>query len=525
MVPPFSLVVRRGPLHKRQIPPTAETVSKNSDRRQSLVRVNSCDFVDRLLRSEKRSTKSHEITPTKRLREIRVFDIVPPNPQPLENSYAVRGEDSKCWFETPDTGQKFLDDALNISSMNLKNVVSNHEPCGYNQPMRRQNGFDVAVVGAGAFGVWTAYQLRQEGASVVLIDAYGPGNSRSSSGGESRIIRIGYGPDEIYSRYALRSFSLWREFFERIELAKVSATQRLFRRTGVLWLARGSDPYCEAILEILPRFNVQLERLEFDELRHRYPQFEFAETSWGILEPDSGALMARRAVQAVAVQAELDGTTVLTEKMVSPQLNGKLNSLSTTTNRIIYADKFVFACGPWLPKLFPEQLKDLIHVTRQEVCFFGTPAGDDRFSPERMPIWVDFNDLVYAVPNLESRGFKLAIDAHGPDFDPDTGDRVVTAAGIDAARAYLQKRIPALANAPVIESRVCQYENTYNGDFLIDRHPAFENVWVAGGGSGHGFKHGPAVAEYICGMLSERREPEPRFALATKRRVQQRQVF
>src|SRR5678815_4427783 len=153
-------------------------------------------------------------------------------------------------------------------------------------PMNKQNSFDVAVVGAGSFGAWTTYRLRQEGASVVLIDAYGPGNSRSSSGGESRIIRIGYGPDEIYSRYALRSFSLWREFFERIELAKLSATQRLFRRTGVLWLARGSDPYCEAILEILPRFNVQLERLEFDELRRRYRQFEFAETSWGILEPD-----------------------------------------------------------------------------------------------------------------------------------------------------------------------------------------------------------------------------------------------
>jgi monomeric sarcosine oxidase len=391
--------------------------------------------------------------------------------------------------------------------------------------MHKQNSFDVAVVGAGVFGVWTAYRLRQEGASVVLIDAYGPGNSRSSSGGESRIIRIGYGPDEIYSRYALRSFSLWGEFFERIENAKVSASQRLFRQTGVLWLARGSDPYCEAILEILPRLNVQLERLEFDELRHRYRQFEFAETSWGILEPDSGALMARRAVQAVAVQAELDGTKLITEKVVSPKLNGKLDSLSTTTNGVICADKFVFACGPWFPKLFPDLLMDLIHVTRQEVCFFGTPAGDDRFSPERMPIWVDVNDLAYAIPSLENRGFKLAIDAHGPEFDPDTGDRVVTPNGVDTARAYLRRRIPALANAPVIESRVCQYENTSNGDFLIDRHPAFENVWLVGGGSGHGFKHGPAVAEYVCGMLSEQGESEPRFALATKRRVRQREVF
>jgi glycine/D-amino acid oxidase-like deaminating enzyme len=176
-----------------------------------------------------------------------------------------------------------------------------------------------------------------------------------------------------------------------------------------------------------------------------------------------------------------------------------------------------------LPKIFPELLGELIHVTKQEVFFFGVPAGDERW--ESMPAWIDFNDLVYALPNLDGRGFKMALDAHGPEFDPDTGERVVSQTGLQAARAYMAQRVPLLADAPLLETRVCQYENTSNGDFLIDRHPEFENVWIVGGGSGHGFKHGPAVGEYVAAMIAGKGTPEPRFSLATKQKVQHRQVY
>lgn len=148
-----------------------------------------------------------------------------------------------------------------------------------------------------------------------------------------------------------------------------------------------------------------------------------------------------------------------------------------------------------------------------------------RFSSEHMPVWIDFNDLVYALPNLENRGFKLAIDAHGPEFDPDTGDRVVSESSLLAVRAYLNRRVPALSHAPVTETRICQYENTSNGDFLIDRHPDFDNVWLVGGGSGHGFKHGPAVGEYVVKLLSGDAQVEPRFELASKGPKHQRQVY
>lgn len=373
--------------------------------------------------------------------------------------------------------------------------------------------YDVAVIGAGVFGAWSAYQLRLAGASVLLIDAYGPGNSRASSGGESRIIRLGYGPDEIYSRSAQRSFGLWQQLFDK--------TEQLFQKTGVLWLAREHDAYCEATLATLQRLNANFERLDQNELIRRFPQLEFGPTKWAILEPDAGMLMARRAVQATVAQAKLNGVEYV-EAAIAPPQSG---SVRTASGEEIKARQFVFACGPWLPKLFPELLKDSIYVTRQEVFFLGVPPGDDSFNRGVMPTWVDFNDLVYALPNFDGRGFKIAIDAHGAEFDPDSGERVVSAEGLKAVREYLAKRVPRMANAPVTETRVCQYENTSNGDFLIDRHPAHENVWLVGGGSGHGFKHGPAVGEYVARMIAGDGVEEPRFTLATKERVQERKVF
>ena len=378
--------------------------------------------------------------------------------------------------------------------------------------------YDVAVIGAGAFGVWTAYKLRLEGASVLLIDSYGPGNSRASSGGESRIIRLGYGPDQIYSLSAQRSMVLWQELFEQ--------TENLFQKTGMLWLAREHDAYCEATLATLERLNSNFERLGHDELVRRFPQLELSTVAWGIIELDAGVLLARRAVQAVAAQAKSIGVDYLQAAIAPPTpKHKKLDSIQTTAGKQVVAGRFVFACGPWLAKLFPDLLGELIHVTRQEVFFIGVPPGDDSFNRGVMPTWIDFNDLVYAIPNLDGRGFKIAIDAHGPEFDPDSGQRVVTTSGLNAVREYLARRVPLLANAPVTETRVCQYENTSNGDFLIDRHPGFENVWLVGGGSGHGFKHGPTVGEYVAEMMSGRGTAEPRFSLVSKERVRQRRVY
>ena len=331
------------------------------------------------------------------------------------------------------------------------------------------------------------------------------------------MIRLGYGPDEIYSRSAQRSLSFWQELFEQNNWV------HLFQKTGILWLARAQDPYCEATLRTLQQIGANYERLDHDELVRRFPQFELGPIAWGILEPESGVLLARRAVQAVATEARANGVEYMEEAIRSSNI--KLNSIETTSGKRILAGHFVFACGPWLPKLFPDLLGELIRITRQEVCFFGVPPGDESFRPGPCPAWIDFNDLVYGLPNLDGRGFKAAFDAHGPEFDPDSGERVVSVSGLKAMREYLAQRVPLLADAPVIETRVCQYENTSNGDFLIDKHPALENVWLVGGGSGHGFKHGPVVGEYVAEMINGTGTPEPRFSLATKQKVQERTVF
>jgi monomeric sarcosine oxidase len=379
--------------------------------------------------------------------------------------------------------------------------------------------YDVAVIGAGAFGAWSAYFLRRAGLRVLLLDSYGPANARASSGGESRIIRMGYGADEIYTRSSLRALPLWKELFAR------AGQPSLFHQTGVLWIAQENERYSLDTLATLQKVGMKFEKLSTANLRSRFPQIVFEEAEWGIYEPASGVLLARRAVQLVVEQAQKDGVEYLEESAMPPTGRGRLASLKTSNGAEISAGTFFFACGPWLPKIFPTLLGSRIFPTRQEVLFFGIPAGDTRFLAPATPSWIIEKDLFYGMPDIESRGFKIAHDLHGPTTDPDTQSRIVTPEAFSTAQKFLARRFPALKDAPVIETRVCQYENTSNGDFLIDRHPDFENVWIAGGGSGHGFKHGPSVGEYVAAQITKGGPAEPHYSLASKQTIQKRTVY
>lgn len=380
--------------------------------------------------------------------------------------------------------------------------------------------YDFAVIGAGVFGAWTAHFLRRSGASVVLLDAYGPANSRASSSGETRVIRMGYGPDELYTRWAMRSLPLWQEFSSR-------TGRDIFHQTGVLWLGHHADAYMKSLFSVLANAGVECEQLAADEILKRWPQLHFHDVNWGVLEPASGVLLARAAAQALVRDLIHSGIDYKTSEIEIPTGAGKLADVRTSSGETISAGAFIFCCGPWLPKIFPDLLQDRIFISRQEVFFLGPPPGNADFHSPAMPVWLHRThpDLPYALPDIEGRGFKIAFDRHGERFDPDTGMRVVCDASVDRVRAYLRQYIPALENAPVLETRVCQYENTWNGDFLIDRHPGFENVWIAGGGSGHGFKHGPALGEYLSARILHDAPAEPRFALAGKQTAQKRAVY
>jgi sarcosine oxidase len=301
---------------------------------------------------------------------------------------------------------------------------------------------------------------------------------------------MSYGSSEIYTRGSMRSLEQWKD-----------VCPHLFHRTGVLVTAAPSDPYLIDTRQTLSNYGVKHERLNAAALRRRFPQISLDPETEGIWEPDSGVLMARRAVQAVVEASGVD---------YEIRAGGKN----------IRAGTVVYACGPWLPKLFPELLRGRIRPTRQEVFFFGTPPAY-----KSMPTWFAFREGVYSIPSLDGRGFKIALDSHGPAFDPETGDRDITQTALRKTRAILRKRFPELAGAPLVESRVCQYENTSNGDFLIDRHPDRNNVWLVGGGSGHGFKHGPWVGEYVASQIAGTAPPEPRFSLASKKTTRQRSVY
>ena len=379
--------------------------------------------------------------------------------------------------------------------------------------------YDVAVIGAGVFGAWTAWYLTKQGKRVALVDAHGPGNSRSSSGGETRVTRMGYGKDELYTRWSLRSLGEWKA------LAARTGGAPLFHATGVLWMAREQDPLTLATQETLARVAVPHQKLDRRELEARWPQIDFGPVRWAIHEPESGALMARRSVQAVVSEAVASGVDLVRGKVEPPKLSGRLAAIRLGSGASLSAGSFVFACGPWLPKVFPEVLDGRIFPTRQEVFYFGPPPGEARFAPPAMPTWIDFGDEIYGIPDIESKGMKIAPDKHGPAFDPDSGERVVTREGLRAVRAFVARRFPALKGAPLVASEVCQYENTSNGDFLIDRHPESDDVWMVGGGSGHGFKHGPAVGSAVAQAILGGAKPDPRFNLATKARVQKRSVY
>ena len=350
----------------------------------------------------------------------------------------------------------------------------------------------IAVIGAGAFGGWTALALRRRGARVTLVDAWGPGNTRSSSGGETRVIRATYGTRDIYTKMAMRAMELWRDY---------DVDRTLLRTAGVLWMLQRDDGFGRASVETLRASGLRIDELTPRDAAARFPQIDMGRVTSALWEPDAGYLFARRACASVVERFVAEGGEYRQSAATAPvALDGRsLTRLPLQGGGALDADAFVFACGPWLGSLFPDTLGSLVSVTRQEVYYFGTPAGDARFVDPAMPVWLDYGERVmYGIPGNAYRGFKIADDTSGPPMDPTTGSRDVTAAGVAAVRTFLERRFPALAGAPLLGSEICQYESTPDAHFVIDRHPAAENVWIAGGGSGHGFKMGPAIGEHLA---------------------------
>ncbi|HEX6501606.1 MAG TPA: FAD-dependent oxidoreductase [Terriglobales bacterium] len=367
----------------------------------------------------------------------------------------------------------------------------------------------IVVVGAGAFGGWTALYLLRHGAQVTLIDAWGPGNSRASSGGETRIIRGGYGSNQPYTKLAARALQLWSDH-ERLW------NRRFLFRIGVLWMAYGDDAFERGSLPELRAAKISYEELSAGELRQRWPQINFEGVDWAIFEPASGYLTARAGCQAVLEGFLAEGGDYRQSAVLNDELDGgNWRSLRLSDSSRVEADRFVFACGPWLPSLFPESIGRLISVTKQDMFFFGTPSQDRRYEEGELPVWADHRGrFFYGIPGNLGRGFKITDDTRGPAFDPTSGERVISPELLKSVREYMSFRFPGMADAPLVETRVCQYENSPDAHFIIDRHPRRDDVWLIGGGSGHGFKHGPALGEMVAGWIMHDKDADPLFRLS-----------
>jgi sarcosine oxidase len=376
----------------------------------------------------------------------------------------------------------------------------------------------VAVVGAGAFGGWLALWLRRRGARVTLLDAWGPGNSRSSSGDESRVLRAMYGRDGLYTEWVARALGLWTEAERLWGLP-------LYRPTGALWMFAGDDRYARASLPCLAAAGLPVAELDLAAAAERFPQVSFAGIASVFHEERAGYLAARRACRAVAAAVAAAGGEVreaaATPGAIGRGGEGAMAPLPLSDGSRLAADVYAFACGPWLGGMFPELLGSRLRATRQEVFYFGLPPGGGAsFGDGALPVWIELGERIfYGIPANAGSGFKIADDSRGEVFDPTHGERVPSAPDLERARRHLARRFPGMAGAPLLEARVCQYENSLDGQLLVDRHPEAANVWLLGGGSGHGFKLGPALGEYAAELILTGAAPRPELALARLERA------
>jgi glycine/D-amino acid oxidase-like deaminating enzyme len=372
----------------------------------------------------------------------------------------------------------------------------------------------VVVVGAGAFGGWTALALRRAGMRVTLVDAWGAGNSRASSGGETRVIRAVYNGVALYSEMVARALVLWRE-------AEQQWRQQVLFRTGALWMCESDDSYVRSSIVPARSVGLTVDELSLAEATRRYTHMSFRGVRSVFFEPEAGYITARAASELVRETFVREGGAY-TQAWVQPgpadHAQSRLSRIALSDGSSLEADRFVFACGPWMAQMFPDVIGRRIVATRQEVFFFGARGGDSRYDAGALPVWVHIGQrLVYGVPGHERRGVKVADDTAGEEIDPTAMERVPSAAGIARARAIVGERFPDLADAPLVDARVCQYEASSDGHFLVDRHPEIENVWLVGGGSGHGFKMGPALGEHVASLVQGRSSPHPLFAYARLR--------
>ena len=396
------------------------------------------------------------------------------------------------------------------------------------RPFRRRFGRasgHVVVVGAGAWGAFTALNLRREGVKVTLVDQYGPGNSRSTSGDETRGIRSSYGDRtvsaELWVAWARKSIERWRAF--DAEHSKRFGT-RFFYTTGDVIIREKPEPFTTRTAELWTAQGVRFESLTAAEATRRWPQFVSEGSQVVLYEPDAGVARARDSVQAAVALARDAGVEFKLGRIRPGAVaGGTMEALSFDDGTRLAADAYVFCCGPWFPKLFPSLMQTRMRIPIGHVCYFATPEGDARFQFPNIPSWNVPGVTGWPALPVDNHGFRVrgafappaplrAADEEPPPppapvpvdprtQDPDLSPRWSAQERIDGSRRVLQKHFPALAEAPLNSTRACHYESSVNRNFIVDRIPGASNAWIAGVGQAEGFKFSIVMGEYVASRV------------------------
>lgn len=361
---------------------------------------------------------------------------------------------------------------------------------------------DAIVLGAGNFGVWTALNLQRGGMRVTLLDQYGPGNSRSTSGGETRGVRSSYGdrPQGLqWGRWAVRSRQLWQEWDEE---HTDELLPRLFYETGDVIMRDEMTPFMEQCMENWDVMGHEYEILTPDEIRYRWPVMHTPGIAAAIYEPSAGVVRARRAIESVAQVFVQEGGDIRIARASMGDADGRtLSNLHLENGDRLEAGLFVIAVGPWFAKFLPELMgRRYSSRTLGHVYYFATPPGDESFRHPNLPSYNVPGVTGWPALPSDSRGFRIRTGGSQGE-DPDTSIRTIPPEAHQRPRDVLAKYFPALADNPINETRACHYSSTVSRNFLIDRHPDYDNTWLAGGGSAESFKQGPVLGRYIAGRI------------------------
>jgi len=362
--------------------------------------------------------------------------------------------------------------------------------------------YDIIIIGAGIMGASAAVEAVRRGATVALIDQAQIPNPRAASFDHSKVFRFSY-PDSLYARMAVDALRLWRALED-------DTGEKILTTTGLLLLGCSQQSFEIESFETLRSLGLEAEMLTIDEIAHRFPQFNTEAFKYGVFDPSGAILQAESAVRAsVEIVRRLGADVIEGERIIDLKGSAsRIESVITEKGNARGCERVIVASGPWTKKLLPF-LENRLKTTRQEVIYFEPQTSDsDRVSPSNnfhighFPIFIALDTGFYGFPIHNAGAMKIANHNKGVPIDPESFSDEVRQESILQCRQFFTEFIPALADWRVSQTRVCIYNNTPDDDFIIDRHPEFDNVVIATGFSGHGFKFGPLIGRIAAEMIT-----------------------